>query len=125
MAATPIGPYAPVIRAGDWVVTSGQLGAVDGVLVTGGFAAEMRQAMTNVESLLAAEGAGMSHVVKTTVFLHHLSDYATMNEIYVAAFGDHRPARSAFAVAELPLGGLVEIEAWAFLGAGAKRRDVE
>ena len=52
--------------------------------------------------------------MKTTVFLRHMADYATMNELYVAAFGDHRPARSAFGVADLPLGALVEIEAWAY-----------
>jgi len=55
-------------------------------------------------------------VVKTTVFLRHISDYAQMNDSYTAALGDHRPARSAVAVAELPLGALVEVEAWAWLG---------
>lgn len=117
MEATPIGPYTPIVRAGDWLVTSGQLGAVDGKLVGGGFAAELTQALANVRDLLEGAGASMGQVVKTTVFLHHLSDYAPMNEIYCEAFGSHRPARSAFAVAELPLGALVEIEAWAWVGA--------
>lgn len=117
MPATPIGPYTPIVRAGDWLVTSGQLGAVDGAVVPGGFGAEMRQAMANLRSLLESEGAGLDQVVKTTVFLHHLSDYPTMNALYLEAFGDARPARSAFAVGELPLGALVEIEAWAYLGA--------
>jgi 2-iminobutanoate/2-iminopropanoate deaminase len=58
----------------------------------------------------------MADVIKTTVFLRHLSDYAAMNEVYIAAFGDHRPARSVVGVAELPLGALVEIEAWAWVG---------
>jgi 2-iminobutanoate/2-iminopropanoate deaminase len=58
----------------------------------------------------------MDDVVKTTVFLRHMSDYAQMNEAYIAAFGDHRPARSAIGVAELPIGALVEVEAWAWVG---------
>ena len=65
--------------------------------------------------LLEAEGASLDDVVKTTVFLRHIGDYAAMNEAYIAAFGDHRPARSAVAVADLPLGALVEIEGWAYL----------
>ena len=69
--------------------------------------------MANLSALLEGEGASLSSVVKTTVFLKHISDYAAMNEAYVAAFGDHRPARAAVAVADLPLGALVEIEAWA------------
>lgn len=113
MAATPIGPYSPVVRAGDWVVTSGQIGAEDGRLVDGGFDAEMRQAMANLAAVLATEGLDLTRVVKTTVFLRHISDYPTMNEIYTEIFDGHRPARSAFAVGDLPMGALVEIEAWA------------
>ena len=116
MSATPVGPYTPIVRAGPWLITSGQLGAVDGTLVAGGFAAELRQALANVADLLAAEGAGLDQIVKTTVLLRHLSDYSPMNEIYSAFFGDVRPARTAFSVAELPLGALVEIEAWAYTG---------
>ena len=70
--------------------------------------------MANLHALLAAEGATLADVVKTTVFLRHISDYQAMNEAYLAAFGDHRPARSAVAVADLPLSALVEIEAWAY-----------
>ena len=81
----------------------------------GGVAAEVRQALKNMAGLLEAEGAGMSSVVKTTVFLTHMSDYGPMNEAYIEAFGDHRPARAAVAVAGLPLSAKVEIEAWAFL----------
>jgi len=66
-------------------------------------------------TLLAGEGAGLASVVKTTVYLRHMSDYAVMNEAYVAAFGDTRPARAAVAVAGLPLNALVEIEAWAHI----------
>ncbi len=110
---TPVGPYTPIVRAGEWLVTSGQIGLKDGAIVNGGVEGELRQAIANLEALLVAEGASLTDVVKTTVFLRHMSDYAPMNETYVACFGDHRPARSAVGVAELPLGALVEIEAWA------------
>jgi 2-iminobutanoate/2-iminopropanoate deaminase len=113
-----IGPYTPVVRAGDWLVVSGQVGIVDGKLVAGGLEAELRQAMANLRAQLDANGGSLTNVVKTTVFLRHMSDYALMNEVYVRAFGDHRPARSAIGVAELPLGALVEVEAWAFVGPG-------
>ena len=114
--AKPVGPYTPVVRAGDWLVVSGQVGIADGQLVPGGVAGELRQAITNLEAHLATEGASLTDVVKTTVFLRHMSDYTQMNETYVAAFGDHRPARSAIGVAELPIGALVELEAWAWVG---------
>jgi 2-iminobutanoate/2-iminopropanoate deaminase len=115
----PVGPYTPVVRAGEWLIVSGQVGIVDGKLVSGGTEAELRQAVANLSTLLEAEGASLSDVVKTTVFLRHLaSDYGRMNEAYMELFGDHRPARSAIGVAELPLGALVELEAWAHLGAG-------
>lgn len=104
------------MRAGDWLVVSGQLGLVDGVLVDGGVPAQTRQAIANLAGLLADHDASLDQVVKTTVFLHHISDYQAMNEAYVASFGDHRPARSAVAVAGIPLHALVEVEAWAFLG---------
>jgi 2-iminobutanoate/2-iminopropanoate deaminase len=110
----PVGPYRPVVRAGDWLVCSGQLGLRDGQLVAGGVVAELRQAIANVADLLASEGASLAEVAKTTVFLVDIGAYAAMNEAYVAAFGDHRPARSAVAVSALPLGASVEIEAWAF-----------
>jgi 2-iminobutanoate/2-iminopropanoate deaminase len=112
----PVGPYSPVIRAGDWLICSGQVGAVDGNLVDGGVQAQARQALLNVEHLLQTEGASLAQVVKTTVFLGHISDYGAVNEVYAAAFGDHRPARSAVAVAALPIGALVEVEAWAYVG---------
>jgi len=111
----PIGPYTPVVRAGDWLICSGQLGVRDGALVEG-VAAQVGQAVANMTTLLAGVGAELTAVAKTTVFLADIADFAAMNEAYVAAFGDHRPARSAFAVAALPLGALVEIEAWAYAG---------
>jgi 2-iminobutanoate/2-iminopropanoate deaminase len=115
----PVGPYTPIVRAGEWLVVSGQVGIVDGKLVSGGLEAELRQAIANLEGLLASEGATLSDVTKTTVFLRHLGgDYPKMNEIYMELFGDHRPARSAVGVADLPLGALVELEAWVHVGAG-------
>ena len=112
----PVGPYTPVVRAGDLLVVSGQIGLSEGSLVDGGVQAEVRQALTNLAALLEAHAATLAQVVKTTVFLRHLSDYPIMNEVYLEAFGDHRPARSTVAVAGLPLGALVEVEAWAYLG---------
>ena len=97
------------------MAVSGQLGMADGALVHGGVGAEVRQALANMAALLESEGASLASVVKTTVFLTHISDYAPMNEAYMEAFGDHRPARAAVAVAGLPLNALVEIEAWAHL----------
>ncbi|MGH9062650.1 MAG: RidA family protein [Acidimicrobiales bacterium] len=114
--SAPVGPYTPVVRAGEWLVCSGQLGLADGALVDGGVGAQVRQAVANLDRLLSGEGASLSDVVKTTVFLADIGDYPAMNDAYMAAFGDHRPARSAFAVAALPMGGLVEIEAWARVG---------
>ena len=117
--ATPVGPYTPIVRAGDWLVVSGQVGILDGKLVGGGTEGELRQAIANLSALLESEGASLRDVTKTTVFLRHLGgDYPTMNQVYMELFGDHRPARSAVGVAELPLGELVEVEAWALVGAG-------
>jgi len=115
----PVLPYTPIVRAGEWLVVSGQIGIADGKLVSGGLDAELRQAFANLAALLAAEGGSLTDVTKTTVFLRHLGgDYPKMNEVYGELFGDHRPARSAIGVAELPFGALVEVEAWAHLGAG-------
>jgi 2-iminobutanoate/2-iminopropanoate deaminase len=105
------------MRAGGWLVCSGQVGLEGGQLVEGGISAQVMQAVANIDALLRAEGASLTTVVKTTVFLADIGDFSAMNEAYMAAFGDHRPARSAFAVAALPLGAAVEIEAWAWVGA--------
>jgi len=110
---TPIGPYSPIVRAGDFLVVSGQVGLRDGELVPGGVAAETRQALENLAGLLATHGATLADVVKTTVFLRHMRDFQLMNEVYAEVFGGHRPARSTVAVVELPAVALVEIEAWA------------
>jgi 2-iminobutanoate/2-iminopropanoate deaminase len=116
-APKPVGAYTPVVRAGDWLIVSGQVGiGPGGQMVGGGTAGELRQAIANLEAQLATRGARLDQVVKTTVFLRHMSDYTQMNEVYIEGFGDHRPARSAVGVAELPIGALVEIEAWAWVG---------
>ena len=98
------------------MVVSGQVGLADGKLVSGGLEGELRQAIANLRAQLEANSASLTDVVKTTVFLRHMSDYALMNEVYMDEFGDHRPARSAIGVAELPIGALVEVEAWAHIG---------
>jgi len=118
--STPVGPYTPAVRAGDWLVCSGQLGTVHGddgpVLVDGGLAAQARQALANVSGLLAGRSIGWANVVKTTVFLADIADYAAFNAVYLEVLGRHRPARSVVGVAALPMGALVEVEAWAFTG---------
>ncbi len=116
-APRPVGPYTPLVRAGDWLVCSGQLGLSGGQLVDG-LAAQVTQAVANADTLLRSEGSSLRDIVKTTVFLADIADYPAMNEAYVAAFGEHRPARSAFAVAALPLGAAVEIEVWAYTDPG-------
>jgi 2-iminobutanoate/2-iminopropanoate deaminase len=113
----PLGPYSPVVRAGGWIITSGQVGVTeDGQMVPGGMADEARQAIRNVAALLAGEGASLADVRKTTVYLRHMRDFSLMNEVYAEEFGDNRPARSCIAVVELPAVALVEVEAWAWLG---------
>jgi len=110
----PVGPYTPAVEAGPWVVVSGQVGIADGALVEGGLEAELRQAFTNLRALLATKDIDLTNVVKTVVFLTDMDDYAEMNRIYMEEFGDHRPARSAVAVAALPIGASIEVEAWAY-----------
>ena len=112
--AAPVGPYTPVVRAGDWVIVSGQLGLADGAIVAGGVAAQTRQAIANLKAHLAGAGLTVADVKKTMCFLTDMDTFATFNEAYVAGFGDSRPARSTVGVAALPMGGAVEIEAWAF-----------
>ena len=114
--STPVGPYSPIVRAGNFLICSGQIGVAGGSLVPGGLIAQFRQAVANAEAVLAAEGATLDDVVKATVFLLHMDDFGAMNQAYTDCFGDSRPARSAVGVAALPLGALVEIELWAYVG---------
>jgi 2-iminobutanoate/2-iminopropanoate deaminase len=114
-----VGPYSPVRRVGDWVITSGQVGLVSDEaggagLVPGGTVAELRQALQNVAEVLAIEGATLPDVVKTTLYLVDMGDFAAVNEVWVEYFAQNRPTRSAVAVAALPIGARVEVEAWAY-----------
>jgi 2-iminobutanoate/2-iminopropanoate deaminase len=115
--STPVGPYTPVVEAGPFVVCSGQVGLVSGesgpVLVEGGLEAQTRQAMANVASVLGEVWLGWTDVFKTTVYLTDISQYSAFNAIYVEELGSHRPARTLVAVTALPVGAMVEIEAWA------------
>ena len=110
----PLGPYSPVVRAGDFIIVSGQGGLRDGVLVEGGVAAQTTQTMANLAARLAEAGATLDDVVKTTCFLTDMDTFATFNAAYVEALGDHRPARSTVEVSALPAGMAVEVEAWAY-----------
>ena len=112
-AAAPGGPYTPVVRAGDWVIVSGQLGLRDDVLVKG-VAAQTAQAIVNLKLRLAEAGVGIKDVKKTLCFLTDMDTFGTFNDAYVAGFGSSRPARSTIGVAALPRGAAVEIEAWAY-----------
>jgi len=114
-----VGPYSPVRRVGDWVITSGQVGlASEGngksALVPGGTVPELHQALQNVAEMLGIEGATLADVVKTTLYLVDMGDFAAVNEVWVEYFTDDRPTRSAVAVAALPIGARVEVEAWAY-----------
>jgi 2-iminobutanoate/2-iminopropanoate deaminase len=115
--SAPVGPYSPWRRAGDLVVISGQLGLAPGegapTLVEGGAPAQLRQALVNARAVLAEAGATFDQVVKATLFLVDMSDFAPCNEVWVEAFSAPRPTRSAIAVAQLPLGARCEVELWA------------
>jgi 2-iminobutanoate/2-iminopropanoate deaminase len=114
--STPVGPYTPVVQAGNLVVCSGQVGLVpgeSGPTLADGFEAQVRQSMENVATVLGQKGVGWPDVFKTLVFLTDMTQYSTFNSIYTEMLGDHRPARSLVTVAALPVGALVEIEAWA------------
>jgi reactive intermediate/imine deaminase len=116
-APKAIGPYSQAIRVGNLIYTSGQI-ALDpatGNLVDGDFAAQARRVFENLKAVLAAAGAGFSDVIKATVYLTDLANFATLNEIYASYFGDTKPARSTIGVAQLPKGGLVEIDLIAVL----------
>ena len=121
--ATPVQPpYTPVVRAGDWVIVSGQLGMKDGALVPGGVLAQTAQAVVNLKAQLATMGATVNDIAKTLCFLTDMDTFAQFNESYAAGFGSARPARSTIGVKQLPFGGAVEIEAWAYLPAGAAKK---
>jgi 2-iminobutanoate/2-iminopropanoate deaminase len=110
----PLGPYSPFVRAGDFIIVSGQGGMKDGAIVEGGVAAQTAQTMANVADRLAEAGAELRDVVKTLCFLTDMGTFAEFNQAYADAFGAHRPARSTVEVSALPGGMAVEVEAWAY-----------
>ena len=112
-----IGPYSQGVAVDGWVFCSGQIpiDPASGEMIEGDTAAQTDQVLKNVAGVLAAAGASLSNVVKTTVFLADMDDFASMNEVYARHFGEHRPARAAVAVRTLPKNVSVEIEAIARL----------
>jgi 2-iminobutanoate/2-iminopropanoate deaminase len=116
-APAAVGPYSQAIKTDSLVFVSGQLGLIpqSGTLADG-IEAQTRQAVANLSAVLEAAGSGLENVVKTTIFVTDLANFATVNEIYGAAFTGDPPARSTVEVSALPLGGLVEVEAIALLG---------
>lgn len=111
-APAAIGPYSQAIRVGHLVYTSGQIpiDPATGAFVEGGIKEQTRQSLTNVRAILSEVGLAMSDVVKTTVFMADMNDFAEMNAVYAEFFSEPYPARSAVAVKTLPKGALVEIE---------------
>ena len=111
-APVAIGPYSQAIQVGNLIYTSGQI-PIDpetGVFVEGGIKEQTRQSLTNVKAILEEVGLTMSNIVKTTVFMADMNDFAEMNSIYAEFFTEPYPARSAVAVKTLPKGALIEIE---------------
>lgn len=112
-APKAIGPYTVANRFGDLIFTAGQLGLDPAMMefASGGVEAEARQALTNLQHVLEAAGSDMAHVLKTTIFLRDMADFAKVNAVYAEFFTANPPARSTVQVAGLPKGGAVEIEA--------------
>ena len=111
-APKAVGPYSQAIEAGGFVFASGQLpiDPATGTFPEGGIKEQTRQSLTNAQAVLRAAGIDLTHVVKTTVFLSDIDNFAAMNEVYAEFFKEPYPARSAFAVKTLPKGALVEVE---------------
>ena len=111
-APKALGPYSQAVEVDGWLYTAGQVGIdpASGDLAAGGFEAEARQVLKNLEAVLAAAGCTFADVVKTMVYLADLGDFPRLNELYAAAMGNHRPARSTVQAAALPKGARVEID---------------
>jgi 2-iminobutanoate/2-iminopropanoate deaminase len=119
-APAAVGPYSQAIRAGGFVFTAGQLGIdpATGELAGDGVAEQAERALANLGAILAAAGSGLDGIVKTTVYLADIGDWPAVNEVYARLVPEPFPARSAFAVKDLPKGARVEIEAVAVVGVG-------
>lgn len=116
-APQAIGPYSQAIVTGDLVFTSGQIPlSADGQKVEGDIAAQTEQVFDNLEAILSSCGSALARVIKVTVFMTDLAEFADMNAIFARRFGEHRPARSTVQVVALPTGARVEIEAVAHVG---------
>jgi 2-iminobutanoate/2-iminopropanoate deaminase len=111
-APKAVGPYSQAVRAGDFLFCAGQipLDPATGNLVAGGIKEQTERVLENIKAVLASQGIGVEHVVKTTVFMVNLADFAAMNEVYAKCFPTNPPARSTVQVAALPKGAQVEIE---------------
>jgi 2-iminobutanoate/2-iminopropanoate deaminase len=116
-APRAIGPYSQATRANGLLFTAGQVGfdPATGELVDGGISEQTERVLENIRAILQAERLDLSSVVKTTVYLADMAEFAAMNTVYARVFGDHRPARSTVAVLALPRGARVEIDAVAVL----------
>jgi len=115
-APAAIGPYSQAVRFGNLLFTSGQIPLTpEGTLVQGGIEEQTHQVFRNLQAVLGAAGASLANVVKATVFIKDMNQFAAVNEIYASYFGDHKPARSTVEVARLPKDVLVEIELIAVL----------
>ncbi len=112
-APAAIGPYSQAVKAGNTIYVSGQIpiDPAKGAFAGEDIASQTRQSLTNIRNILAAAGTDMGHVVKTTVLLADINDFAAMNEVYAEFFTEPYPARAAFQVAAIPKGAKVEIEA--------------
>lgn len=119
-APKAIGPYSQAIRIDGLVFTAGQVGLIPATMeiVEGGIEAQTRQVLTNLKNVLEAADSGLNFVIKTTVFLQSMGDFAAMNGVYQEFFPENPPARSTVAVAGLPKGALIEIECVALLNPG-------
>lgn len=111
-APSAIGPYSQAVVANGMVFTSGQIALKpNGEMLDGDIKAQTRQVLTNLSEVLNASGSSLQNVIKTTIFLDSMDDFATVNEIYAEFFASHKPARSTVAVKTLPKNALVEIDA--------------
>jgi len=110
-APQAIGPYSQAVKVGEFIFTSGQIALTpDGVMVQNDIRLQTGQVMRNLKEVLEAAGSSLRNVIKTTIFLADMEDFAAVNEVYEEWFGDHKPARSTVAVKTLPKNALVEIE---------------
>ena len=121
-APTPIGPYSQAVRSGSLLFMSGQVGfdPASGALVRDGVEAQVRQALRNLEAVIHEAGGTIGDIVKTTVFVVDLGDFAKVNRAYADFFGEFRPARSTVEISKLPLDAAVEVEAIAILKSGSR-----